>query len=339
MQIGVIVPKPASGEKGGAERLYQGLVDGLNALGAVAKLVEVPTDEATYETIEESYLRCYDLDVSGFDAVISTKAPTYAVRHERHICYLLHTMRTFYDMFDSVFPQPSAEMELRRKKVIDLDTAALRSPRTRRVFAIGHEVAARLARYNAITAEVLHPPSTLACQPGVQGDYLLLPGRLHRWKRVDLAIDAVRRARCNVTLKICGVGEDEQIFREVAGTDRKIEFCGYVTDAELIKLYSNCLAVVFVPVREDFGYVALEAISSAKPLITCTDSGEPARLIEDGHTGFIAEPNSSSLSDTIDKVAGDPALAIRVGLQAKQQAPHLSWSRIARLLLTGLDAA
>jgi len=41
--------------------------------------------------------------------VISTKAPGYMIRHRNHICYLQHTMRVFYDMFDVEFPKASAE--------------------------------------------------------------------------------------------------------------------------------------------------------------------------------------------------------------------------------------
>ena len=55
-----------------------------------------------------SYKRCYDLDLRQYDLVISTKAPTYVVRHPRHISYLVHTLRVFYDRFASEFGEGNA---------------------------------------------------------------------------------------------------------------------------------------------------------------------------------------------------------------------------------------
>ena len=64
------------------------------------------------------------------------------------------------------------------------------------------EVAQRLRAYNGLDADVVHPPSTL---PGLhEGPFthLLAPGRLHPWKRVDLAIRAMRFVKAPVKLVI-----------------------------------------------------------------------------------------------------------------------------------------
>jgi hypothetical protein len=55
--------------------------------------IEVPVSEATWDGVLESYLDCYDLDVAKYDAVISTKNPTFMVRHPNHICWLIHQLR------------------------------------------------------------------------------------------------------------------------------------------------------------------------------------------------------------------------------------------------------
>ena len=44
----------------------------------------------------------------------------------------------------------------------------------------------------------------------------------------------------------------------------------------------NCLAVLYPPVDEDYGYVTLEGMLSSKPVVTCTDSGGPLEFIADG---------------------------------------------------------
>src|SRR5262249_25128305 len=99
MRIGVVTPVIQGGDKGGAEAFYAGLVGSLQKTTHNVDQIQVPIDETTFNTILESYVTCYDLDLHKYDAVISTKAPTYMVRHPNHIAYLLHTMRVFYDMF------------------------------------------------------------------------------------------------------------------------------------------------------------------------------------------------------------------------------------------------
>ena len=39
-------------------------------------------------------------DGQPIDQVISLRYPSYAVRHPRHVCWLNHTMREYYDLWD-----------------------------------------------------------------------------------------------------------------------------------------------------------------------------------------------------------------------------------------------
>ena len=103
MKIAVVTAAMSSGERGGAEAFYAGLLGGLRSIGVDAHQVDVRIDESTFEAVLASYKRCYDLDLRQYDLVISTKAPTYMVRHPRHVSYLVHTLRVFYDRFASEF--------------------------------------------------------------------------------------------------------------------------------------------------------------------------------------------------------------------------------------------
>ena len=158
-----------------------------------------------------------------------------------------------------------------RRLIHALDTAALQRPR--RIFAIGQEVAERLRRFNGLNAHVMrHPTSMEGLREGNFG-YFLLPGRLHRWNRAQLAIEAMRFVAAPVELIIAGTGEDEAEFRRAASADSRMHFVGRVSDERLADLYANALAVLFTPRSEDLGLVTLEAFQSAKPVITCIDSG------------------------------------------------------------------
>ena len=67
-----------------------------------------------------------------------------------------------------------------------------------------------------------------------------------------------------------------------------------LTDDQLAFQYANCSAVYYGARAEDYGLVTLEAFSSGKPVITCTDSGGPAELVQDGETGFVIEPEADA---------------------------------------------
>ena len=335
MRIALISPgSPAKGRLYGAERLFAGLHQALANI-CETDWIEVPVSEATWDSVLESYLDCYDLDVAKYDAVISTKNPTFMVRHPNHICWLVHQIRVFYDRFDDEYghcdPASLAEQSKRKELIHQLDNVAFRG--VRKIFTIGHEVGRRLKHYNGFDAEVLHPPLANKGHFCGRQEYLLLPGRLHRWKRVDLAIRAFKLTRAPIPLLIAGTGEDELYFKQLAGEDSRIKFLGYVSDDELIELYAHALAVLFVPKDEDFGYVALEAMMSHKPLITCTDSGEPVRLVKHEESGFVVPPDPAKIADAIHLLIQDHDLASRLGKEAFHRVPEHSWDDVARQLL------
>lgn len=334
MRIGVVTIRQRNGETGGAERFFDGLVQAFERLGHVATELEVYTDESTAEGVKRSYLQCYDLDVSGYDMVVSTKAPTWLVRHPCHVCYLVHTMRVFYDMFDTVFPSASPEVLAMRRLVHDLDTGSLSPPRCRAVFTIGEEVSRRLRESNDIEAPVLHPPLwSDDFREGAMGDYFFLPGRLHPWKRVDLVIEAFRRVTGPVRLVIAGAGEAETALRQLAQGDGRIEFLGRVDDARLVQLYSNALAVPFAPKREDYGYVTLEAFASGKPVITCTDAGEAAAIVAASGGGLVVPPTIDELAGAMQSMATGGSDAAAMGQAGGRWVRSLSWERIAERLI------
>ncbi len=337
MRVAVITVRPRSPDQfGGAERLYDALVAAFRDLGHEACEIDVPVDESSFTGIQQGYVDCHDLPLSDFDMVVSTKAPTWLVRHPRHVCYLVHTIRVFYDMFGRVFPVPTADHLRQRELVQALDTAALSAPGCRRIFAIGAEVAGRLHRDNGLHAEVLHPPLWAnQFRSGPASDYFFLPGRLHAWKRVDLAIDAFKKVAGPVRLLVAGTGDAEVALRAQASDDARIEFLGAVSDEELIRLYSGAIAVPFVPLREDYGYVTLEAFASGKPVLTCEDSGEAAAIVRDGINGFIVPAEPDSLAKAMRRLADDRVLSGRMGEAGKQWVEGLVWRKVVETLVAG----
>lgn len=339
MKIAVVAVASLTGDMGGAERLYDGLVKALSNAGMDTDLLQLTSDESGFEPIKETYLKFYDLNLDKYDGVISTKAPSYLVRHRNHICYLIHTMRVFYDMFDVEFPNADCALLKQKAFIQMLDKAALSTPRIKKVFSIGHEVANRLREYNSIESEVLHPALLFDnFRSGEPDDYIFMPGRLHRWKRVDLVIKAMQYTKNPVKLKISGTGEDELFFRKIANKNPRIEFLGRVPDNELLDLYAHALAISFTPIHEDYGYVTLEAFKSGKPVITCKDSGEPTFFVKNAVNGFICDPDPKDIAEKIDYIFINRNKSIEMGINGKSTITHISWSNIAQKFIEVLES-
>lgn len=105
MKIAIVAPSPVPFVIGGAENLWWGLLDALNARpGIQADLLKVPSPERNMGELLASYRRFSELDLSHFDLVISTKYPAWAIRHPRHVVYLQHTLRGLYDCYPQGMP-------------------------------------------------------------------------------------------------------------------------------------------------------------------------------------------------------------------------------------------
>lgn len=331
-KVAVLAPASSSGLAGGAERFNSGLIKALLDQGCDAELVCLPVDESIFEGIQQGYRDFAALDLSAFDLVISTKAPSYAASHPNHVLYLVHTVRVFYDMFADVFPHPSEELKAQQNWIHQEDGKAFAQIKHR--FSIGTEVSKRLVDWNNYDADVIHPPMDLeGLYNAGTGDYFFMPGRLHAWKRVDLAIRAIKCSSLPMKLVISGMGDAEQQLRELAAGDSRIEFMGRVDDDTLKRLYAGAFAVPFLPIREDYGYITLEAFTSGKPVITCTDSGEPQVFVEHGVSGFVCAPEPQSVCDAFERLWQDRTLAARMGNAGRESVSSINWKSVSSSLL------
>ena len=245
------------------------------------RCLSTPTNPASMPC-SNGYARCYALDLRAYDLVISTKAPTFMVSHPNHVSYLLHTLRVFYDMFETEYGAGSELLQAQRRTVYALDRFGLRPGRVRRHFANGHTTTAASSTHRNGGSRSGSTPCTIRPLSRISGapaqDYILMPGRLHRWKRVDLVIDAYKHVKRDVPLLITGTGEDEKSLRAAAAGDGRIRFLGNVDESALADLYAEALLVPFVPKHEDYGLITIEAFKSGKPVLTCTRLRRDARI-------------------------------------------------------------
>lgn len=336
-KVAILAAGAPQENQGGAERFYDGLLKGFQELGAEAQIIFIPANEATTADIVQNYARASATDLSQFDLVVSTKVPTYAVKHPHHVLYLVHTVRVFDDMFEDTFNLPSLQHLKDRALIHQWDFEALKQVPYR--FAIGHEVQKRLYRWRGLDASVIHPPlleNHFRVAPSSErkrsAPYFFIAGRLHPWKRLNLLIEAVKRSKLPLRLVIAGVGEAEASLRALADGEERIEFVGRISDEALIEYYAHALAVPFVPLREDYGYITLEAFASGRPVITCADAGEPAFIVEHLRTGLVVNPTVADISAALDWAYAHPEQMDAMGERAVHEIAQMSWSHVALAL-------
>lgn len=331
-RVGILCAGSPVAGNGGAESFYAGLKLGFEQIGCIPEFVELEADEPSVDKIIRNYALAGDVDLSRYDFVVSSKVPTYAVKHPNHVMFLNHAVRIFDDMFNVRFPDAQPSDYSDRARIHKADFAALQGVKAR--MSQGFEISRRLMRWRGMSAQVLHPPLGFNdFVPGQgEGDYFMIAGRLHPWKRFDLLIKAVRFAKRPVRLLIAGEGEFEPELRRLAQGMDGIEFLGRISDEELIRLYSGAIAVPFIPQREDYGYVTLEAFASGSPVLTCTDSGEPAHIVRNFETGLVVPPEPQAIAEALDWFWDNRKEARAMGLRGLELVNEMSWRDTAYAL-------
>jgi glycosyltransferase involved in cell wall biosynthesis len=166
----------------------------------------------------------------------------------------------------------------------------------------------RIKRYYGRDAAVIHPPvETQRFAPGEPGEQLLMVSELVRHKRLEVALEAARRAR--LPIRVVGSGPDKDAL---SAAYPEAEFLGRASDEELARLYASARAVV-VPSIEEFGIVAVEAQAAGRPVIVAAAGGALETVI-DGQTGRLASPGDvesfARAMQRIDELDFDPARAV-----------------------------
>jgi glycosyltransferase involved in cell wall biosynthesis len=326
---------------GGADYHIDGLTSALRRAGHQVEQVRFPFKFTPTGSIEALMRHCEQQDFSAFngieiDKVISLQFPGYGVRHPDHRVWIMHQHRAVYELFEQ---QPNRE-RLRpfKDEVTAYDNRVL--ARAARLFANSATVARRLRRFNGLTARPLyHPPpgaERFYCAP--PWDYIFFPSRLETLKRQSLLIEAARHLNAPVRIILGGTGGQEPHYRkqiEQAGLSDKVLLTGRFSEAEKYTLYARALAVFFGPFEEDYGYITLEAMLSAKPVITCTDSGGPLEFVRDGETGYICPPEPEAIAAAIDTLYHNKNRAIDMGQagRAHYHQRNISWSQVVSSLL------
>jgi len=95
-------------------------------------------------------------------------------------------------------------------------------------------------------------------------------------------------------VKIKSFGSKLSIAPKMIREHPNLEHLGYVTNKELIDLYSNAFFTFFPFTDEPFGYVPIESMACGTPVLTYNKQG-PKESVIDGRTGWLAKDNKELL--------------------------------------------
>jgi len=330
---------------GGAEALTTGLGRALVRAGHEVDVVTMPFRFGPPAEVMRAMEVWRGEDLTSLtvvpDKVICLKFPAYALQHPDRVLWLAHQYRAVYDLWPPSCGEGTAERaqwERLRVAVKDFDDRALAGFARR--YTIGARVSERLREHNGLDSTVLWPPpldtSGFYCAPAES--YVFLPSRLEGLKRQALLIEAMRHVRSPLCALLAGEGGlrdhlEERITAACLGD--RVRLLGHVSPAQLRSLYAMSLGVVFPPRDEDFGYVTIEAMLSAKPVITTRDAGGPLDFVLDGETGLVVDPDPVALAGAIDELWRDRERARAMGEAGRERYARagVDWGRVVEALL------
>jgi rhamnosyl/mannosyltransferase len=198
---------------------------------------------------------------------------------------------------------------------------------------------------NGVDHEEFHPAldgNMVASKHGLNNrrKVVLFVGKIDEYKGCEYLVRAfalVARKFADSRLLVVGEGplriKMSKLARDLQISSQVI-FTGKVSDSELPSYYAACDVFVLpsISFQEGFGMVQLEAMASAKPVITTTIPG--VREVDpDGVATIHVPPKSEqALASAITALLQDDELREKMSKNAREKAEQYSWKRVVRKL-------
>lgn len=191
----------------------------------------------------------------------------------------------------------------------------------------------QIKKYYGRESTVIHPP----VETGKFGKYstgakeregFVITGRQTPYKRIDLAVSAC--SKLNLPLTVIGKGPENSRLRHVAGPT--IKFADNVGSAnEVAKIVGSAKAFIF-PGIDDFGIVAIEALSAGTPVIAYRGGGA-LDYIRPGKNGEFFKPQTvSALAKSLSGFNPGKYTQNDIKKSAQDFSPQAFRSKISKLV-------
>ena len=248
-------------------------------------------------------------DLSGYDLVISS---SHAVAKgvltgpdTLHVSYVHSPMRYAWDLQHQYLRQSGLDRGLKswyaRWQLGKLRQWDVRSANGVDLFiANSSYVARRIRKCYRRESVVVPPPVDVAgfVPGGTRSGAYFAASRMVPYKRMDLIAAAFARMPAR-RLVIAGDGPERARVEAAAGGAANIEFCGAVSDAEMIQRMQEARAFVFAA-EEDFGIMLVEAQACGTPVIAFGRGGARDILQEPATGVFFGEQTPDAIVAAVE---------------------------------------
>lgn len=165
---------------------------------------------------------------------------------------------------------------------------------------------------------------------------ILSAGEMVPLKAFSLAIKTLAHlnANCNSRLTLVGDGPEFKRLKKMAShlkISNKVEFTGELSRESTLREISNADVFLFPSLRDSGGFVVLEAMAAAKPVV-CLDIGGPGEIVTKG-CGIKIKPVTAKqvlqeLVNAVEQLAKDAELRRRMGEAGRERVQeYYMWNK------------
>lgn len=159
-------------------------------------------------------------------------------------------------------------------------------------------------------------------------------GRLKRYKRVDLIIQAFARlGDPTARLEIAGAGDARPALEQLARAldlGERVRFLGRISETEKVALMRRAWALAFTSPKEGWGITNLEAAACGTPVVASNSPGI-RESVRDGETGYLVPHGDvDALRASMARLVATPTLVSALGAAGRRFAEQFTWERSSR---------
>jgi len=185
---------------------------------------------------------------------------------------------------------------------------------------------------NGVDTSFYSPDPAVARFPEPTALYL---GRLKRYKRVDLILNAVALLRDQgLTMRLIVTGQGDAAaelhsLRERLGLQNVVDFPGYVSEEEKRSLFRRTWVHLLTSPKEGWGISNLEAAACGTPTVASDSPGLRDSVIHEQTGYLVPHGDVAALAERLRLLLTAPELCDRLGNGARRFAEHFTWQRAA----------
>lgn len=186
--------------------------------------------------------------------------------------------------------------------------------------------------YHGVDSDFFHP------QERERTNTVLSVGSLTPLKGFDFLIEALATIPSTLRPELVIASNfqnppEREYLEQLAGQSGVVlKLMGNVSDERLLELYNQAGVVGYAPIREPFGFVSLEAMACATPIVGVAEGGLLETVIP-GKTGCLVERDPERFGQAINELLSSPKQAEALGKAGRAYVvENWTWEKAVREL-------